>query len=44
MSIVTKTGDDGSTGLIGNIRVPKDDVRMHAIGSVDELNAALGSS
>lgn len=42
MSIVTRTGDDGETGLVGNRRVSKADPRMHAIGSVDELNALLG--
>lgn len=42
MSIVTKTGDAGTTGLYGVTRVPKDDVRIEAIGTVDELNALLG--
>jgi cob(I)alamin adenosyltransferase len=42
MSIVTKTGDDGTTGLYGNIRVPKDHPRMETIGTVDELNALIG--
>lgn len=42
MSIVTKTGDDGTTGLYGGSRIRKDSERMHAIGSVDELNAILG--
>lgn len=41
-SVVTKTGDDGSTSLFGNGRVRKDSVRMDAIGSVDELIAILG--
>jgi cob(I)alamin adenosyltransferase len=40
--IYTKTGDDGLTGLLGSGRVPKDDVRVAAYGTVDELNAALG--
>src|SRR3954465_10873349 len=40
--IYTKTGDDGITGLLGNRRVPKDDVRVEVYGTVDELNAALG--
>jgi cob(I)alamin adenosyltransferase len=40
--IYTKTGDDGSTGLLGNRRVPKDDIRIEAYGTVDELNAVLG--
>ena len=42
MSIATRTGDDGSTGLMYNRRVSKTDVRVEAYGSVDELNAALG--
>jgi len=42
MSIATKTGDDGSTGLMYGRRVPKNDPRVEACGSVDELNAALG--
>ncbi len=40
--IYTKTGDDGTTGLIGGKRVPKDSPRIEAYGSVDELNAMLG--
>ncbi len=40
--IYTRTGDDGSTGLADGSRRPKDDVRLMAIGSVDETNAALG--
>jgi len=42
MSISTKTGDDGTTGLLFNRRVPKTDAHLEAVGSVDELNAALG--
>ncbi len=42
MSIATRTGDDGSTGLMYNRRVPKSHPRVEAYGSVDELNAALG--
>src|SRR2546425_10783890 len=42
MSIVTKTGDDGTTALMFNRRVAKSDPRVEACGSVDELNAALG--
>jgi cob(I)alamin adenosyltransferase len=42
MKIYTKTGDDGTTGLLGAQRVRKDDVRIEAYGEVDELNAALG--
>lgn len=40
--IYTRTGDDGTTGLVGGRRVAKDDLRVHAYGSVDEANAAIG--
>ncbi len=40
--IYTKTGDNGTTGLIGGIRVSKDNPRIEAYGSVDELNAIIG--
>ncbi len=40
--IYTRTGDKGDTGLVGGQRVPKDDVRVGAYGTVDELNAAIG--
>ena len=42
MKIYTRTGDDGSTGLLGPGRVPKSAPRVEAYGAVDELNAALG--
>tara|TARA_Y100000589_G_scaffold304822_1_gene318300 strand:+ start:404 stop:943 length:540 start_codon:yes stop_codon:yes gene_type:complete len=42
MPLYTKTGDDGSTGLFGGGRILKNDVRMHAVGDVDETNAAIG--
>ena len=42
MKIYTKTGDAGETSLFGGPRVRKDDVRIEAYGTVDELNAALG--
>lgn len=42
--IYTRTGDDGTTGLIGGARVSKGNVQMDAIGEVDELNATLGSA
>ena len=42
MKIYTKTGDDGSTGLFGGPRVDKDDPRIEAYGTVDELNSTLG--
>ncbi|TMQ69472.1 MAG: ATP:cob(I)alamin adenosyltransferase, partial [Candidatus Eisenbacteria bacterium] len=42
MKIYTRTGDDGSTSLLGAGRVPKSAPRVEAYGSIDELNAALG--
>lgn len=42
MAISTKTGDDGTSGLLFNRRVSKTDARLEACGAVDELNAALG--
>lgn len=42
MSIATKHGDKGETGLIGGGRVSKADLRVEAYGTVDELGAALG--
>lgn len=42
MSIVTKTGDGGTTALMYGRRVPKNHPRVEAYGVVDELNAALG--
>ena len=40
--IYTRSGDDGSTGLADGRRLSKDDVRIEAIGTVDELNARIG--
>ena len=40
--IYTRTGDDGTTGLVDGSRLPKHDARMAAIGAVDEANSALG--
>ena len=40
--IYTRTGDDGTTGLVDGSRLPKDAPRMVAIGEVDELNSAIG--
>lgn len=42
MSIVTRTGDGGRTGLMYGRRVGKDSLRVEAYGEVDELSAALG--
>ena len=40
--VYTRTGDDGSTGLGGGQRVPKDSIRIAAFGTVDELNSHIG--
>ena len=40
--LATKTGDDGTTGIGSNQRLDKDSNRIEAIGTVDELNAAIG--
>jgi cob(I)alamin adenosyltransferase len=40
--IYTRTGDDGTTGLVDGTRVSKDAARMEAIGAVDEANSAIG--
>jgi len=42
MKLYTKTGDKGQTGLIGGTRVAKNDVRLEAYGTVDELNSFIG--
>ncbi|MCX6149426.1 MAG: cob(I)yrinic acid a,c-diamide adenosyltransferase [Ignavibacteriales bacterium] len=42
MKIYTKTGDRGETSLIGGKRVTKDNLRIDAYGTIDELNSALG--
>jgi len=42
MKIYTRTGDKGTTGLYGGPRVSKDNTRIEAYGTVDELNAILG--
>ena len=42
MKIYTKTGDDGNTGLQGNLRISKSHPRIFAYGAVDEANGALG--
>ena len=42
MKIYTRTGDDGSTGLVGGSRTRKSDARIECFGTVDELNAHLG--
>ena len=40
--IATRTGDDGTTGLGDNTRVPKNHLRVQALGDVDELNSHIG--
>ena len=40
--IATRTGDDGTTGLGDNTRVPKNHLRVQAMGDVDELNSNIG--
>ena len=42
MKIYTRTGDDGTTGLIGGSRVKKHNIRLEAYGTIDELNSYVG--
>lgn len=42
MRIYTRRGDTGETGLLGGARIRKDDIRIEAIGTVDELNTVIG--
>jgi cob(I)alamin adenosyltransferase len=42
VKIYTRKGDEGQTGIWGGVRLAKDETRMEVIGSVDELNAAIG--
>ena len=42
MKVYTKTGDKGETSLFGGQRVSKGDLRIHAYGTVDELNSYIG--
>jgi ATP:cob(I)alamin adenosyltransferase len=44
MSITTKTGDQGKTSLWSGERIDKDDIRVEAYGTVDELNSHIGES
>ena len=42
MKIYTRKGDAGTTGLFGGKRVPKDDIRVQCVGTLDEANSTLG--
>lgn len=42
IKVYTKTGDDGTTGLVGGSRVKKYDLRLESYGTVDELNSCIG--
>jgi cob(I)alamin adenosyltransferase len=42
MSIATKHGDGGETGLAGGLRISKADLRVESYGTIDELNTVLG--
>jgi cob(I)alamin adenosyltransferase len=42
IKIYTKTGDKGTTSLIGGTKVPKNDIRIETYGTVDELNSWIG--
>ncbi|WP_123041674.1 cob(I)yrinic acid a,c-diamide adenosyltransferase [Cohnella candidum] len=44
MNIYTRTGDEGKTSVIGGGRVAKDDVRIEAYGTIDELNSFVGQA
>lgn len=43
-AVYTKTGDSGTTGLVGGTRIKKSDPRIHLYGEVDELNSFIGSA
>lgn len=41
-NVYTRTGDDGTTSLVGGVRIPKHHIRLEAYGTIDELNAHIG--
>ena len=41
-TLYTRTGDAGTTALLGGGRAPKDELLFHALGSIDELSANIG--
>lgn len=43
-AVYTKTGDSGTTGLVGGTRIKKNDPRIHLYGEVDELNSFIGAA
>lgn len=43
-AVYTKTGDKGTTGLVGGTRIKKSDPRIHLYGEVDELNSSIGAA
>lgn len=43
-TVYTKTGDSGTTGLVGGSRIKKSDPRIHLYGEVDELNSFIGTA
>ncbi|MDR1790979.1 MAG: cob(I)yrinic acid a,c-diamide adenosyltransferase [Propionibacteriaceae bacterium] len=43
-NVYTRSGDKGLTGLLGGTRLPKDDVRVEAYGTIDEANSAIGAA
>ena len=42
MKVYTKNGDKGMTSLIGGKKIEKDDIRVEAYGTIDELNSYIG--
>ncbi len=42
MKVYTRTGDAGTTGILGGTRLPKNHIRIEAYGTIDELNSHIG--